>query len=924
MKHKGIKIRGHVKKVYVTFFIFITIISVSGVVLSEGNSSLNQSYSWTGHGGYEAKGIGMGIVNPSTGAVTLTTWGNITLSQIPSGSTIEKAFLYWAGGGTDTSCSLNGNNVTGTIIGKDSVYPYWYMRRADVTNLVSGNGLYSITQLSATGSSLVAIYSNVYLPLTSIFIANGADNNGDFGSTGWMTPVTFSGLTIQQNSSVQITYIIGDGQPYETYCEYEPVDKYSFNGNVIAVNAADGSDDDGYGARLWDTDTYNVSTYVNPGDTYVTMNVDESTYQGDDLGWTAAILSICNMQSQPEPTVDLTINDDIIFSNTTPTEGMIVTIQATVYGDKTLYSNATQPELIFDDNFDAGNLNKWSIGSWNPCGVCEVTTEVSHSPNYSFHSQSDPDTNTAPTIYKWLVEEYTQIKFETWFYLPSKTQPYSDFLIGMLSNLITPPGGGDLFPDYDFIISLSDDDYGIDIKERALENGSWVESIEKYDVYNLTSLTWNHVCVDINENEFTLLINDNIIFTGFRVNNKPIDVLLLGDTGGSSGGTNYGWGNAYWDDLKIWNTTTQCIIHQGLNATCDVNFYMDSVTPANLIGAVTHVFMPTNDQVVVGINWTAVSGSHNIIVDVTSVNPEDSNLSNNQALKSITIVGNTTATATGPQGAHHDPVITITYNWTGTPTAVDLYYSLNAGDNWNHLGTDTSVDGYYDWTPESEHCPKPHKLYWIANAQNGTDDVGIPADGTPPEAGPFNWKTWDIRIGASQTFSVDDNNWYFVSIPLNISGDVLTVFNDVNWGDGGTSWDYIQWYDATDSVRPWKSYSIYRPPTLNDEIVIDNTKGIWIHLICNDGDGALTVGEGKDPVSTPINLHAGWNLVGYPSLNYTRTVGDALWGTGADKVEVFDPLSPYRTKEVDSSHLMMPGEGYWIHVPADTFWIVDW
>jgi len=234
------------------------------------------------------------------------------------------------------------------------------------------------------------------------------------------------------------------------------------------------------------------------------------------------------------------------------------------------------------------------------------------------------------------------------------------------------------------------------------------------------------------------------------------------------------------------------------------------------------------------------------------------------------------------------------------------------------------VDGSYYWTPQSNPGPKPSKYYWIANAKNGADDVGIPANGTPPEAGPFNWKCWDTCGNAPTPLSGSTSNWFFISVPLDISGDLATVFDDTAYGDGGTTWDYIQWYDPTDVSDPWKSYSIYRPDTLNDNVNVDNTMGFWIHLTSNDGDGVLTAGQGTQPVTTTIQLHAGWNLVGYPTQDETRTISDVFWGTGVDHIEVFDPSAPYRLKTVSPSHIMQPGEGYWVHVAADTTWTVDW
>ncbi len=97
--------------------------------------------------------------------------------------------------------------------------------------------------------------------------------------------------------------------------------------------------------------------------------------------------------------------------------------------------------------------------------------------------------------------------------------------------------------------------------------------------------------------------------------------------------------------------------------------------------------------------------------------------------------------------------------------------------------------------------------------------------------------------------------------------------------------------------------------------------GFWINII--EPNVTLTV-RGTQPTSTNIPLFAGWNLVGYPTLNDTVEVADALWGTGADKVEVFDSGEPYNLKEVGPTYVMKPGEGYWVHVPADTVWVVDW
>ena len=96
--------------------------------------------------------------------------------------------------------------------------------------------------------------------------------------------------------------------------------------------------------------------------------------------------------------------------------------------------------------------------------------------------------------------------------------------------------------------------------------------------------------------------------------------------------------------------------------------------------------------------------------------------------------------------------------------------------------------------------------------------------------------------------------------------------------------------------------------------------GFWLHATEN---ATLTV-TGPEPVSTAVPLKAGWNLVGYPSLT-ERSISDALAATGYDMpVEGFNATHPYHISPLADTYMMRSGEGYWIHVPADTTWVVDW
>ncbi len=158
-----------------------------------------------------------------------------------------------------------------------------------------------------------------------------------------------------------------------------------------------------------------------------------------------------------------------------------------------------------------------------------------------------------------------------------------------------------------------------------------------------------------------------------------------------------------------------------------------------------------------------------------------------------------------------------------------------------------------------------------------------------------------------------DAGWNLISLPLEQADEYLTsVLSSI---DG--QYDIVKYYDATDQNDPWKTHRA--GAATNDLIFLDHSMGIWIHMLSSE----ILNTSGFEPVTTNIPLYAGWNLVSYPSL-IPDTVANALSGTGADKVEVFDSAEPYLIREVDTDYVMQPGEGYWVHVPADTIWTINW
>jgi len=187
----------------------------------------------------------------------------------------------------------------------------------------------------------------------------------------------------------------------------------------------------------------------------------------------------------------------------------------------------------------------------------------------------------------------------------------------------------------------------------------------------------------------------------------------------------------------------------------------------------------------------------------------------------------------------------------------------------------------------------------IQGDKSALDRYPLMSPGSPPQPPTFGIGLWP--------------GWNFVSVPAEAAD---TSVEGVLASMSG-SWDTVKYYDAGDASDPWKTF---RPGgQSNDLDRIDRGMGFWVHATEN----CTLLTYDPAPGSTAIPLRAGWNMVGYPTLT-ERPVSDALWGTSADRVEVFDSASPELLREMAPTELMQPGMGYWVHVPVDSVWTIDW
>jgi len=290
--------------------------------------------------------------------------------------------------------------------------------------------------------------------------------------------------------------------------------------------------------------------------------------------------------------------------------------------------------------------------------------------------------------------------------------------------------------------------------------------------------------------------------------------------------------------------------------------------------------------------------------------------------------------------------------WPGPTYSIYYRNSTDNGETWNSTQLLSGPSSNVSWAPDIEAWGNDVHVVWNDQRDDGVFSEiyykksinrgatwGLDTRLTSPDGnhsggpkaaldGGIVHVTWyDLRDGDREIYYKRypefplyyitlNQGWNLISLPLEQSDESIeTVLNSI-----AGKWDCIQTYNPL-SPEPWQTNNTNRPDQLNDFSTLNHKMGFWIN-ITEPGGTILTI-SGYDPPSTSINLYAGWNLVGYPSLTNV-TVANALWGTSADKVEVFDPAEPYRIKEVGPTYMMKPGEGYWVHVPADTMWIIDW
>ena len=290
--------------------------------------SLNSSESFSGRINYVVTGGTLRSNPDNIDACSLNSSSTASLANIPSRAVINKAYLYWAGSGSnvDDQITFDGTSLTAdktytsSISISDPDYSddtfYYFQGVKDVTTLVSqkGNGSYQFSDLTVdntndssyycdfegvlSGWSLVVVYDDPTLEsnkINTIKLYEGLKT-----SRNQTINYTLDGIEVATEPIAKFSMLLWEGDE-----SLGGVDEsFSFNGNNLtdtynpAENQFNSSINTSQATNVYgvDFDTFDVSNYVSQGDNSVTGTIST----GDDLVLQGAALVMVTTTYQPD------------------------------------------------------------------------------------------------------------------------------------------------------------------------------------------------------------------------------------------------------------------------------------------------------------------------------------------------------------------------------------------------------------------------------------------------------------------------------------------------------------------------------------------------------------------------------------------------------------------------------------------------
>ena len=263
--------------------------------------------------------------------------------QIPAGSSIRAAYLYWSGSGqADNSVTLNGTAVNAGV-SYDLVVENrnYFSARADVSNRINGSGIYTVGGLTFDsgavfcdvanaygGWALLVVYENNNEPLRVVNIYDGFRDY--WGNSITLSPSNF---IVSENPAVDqgnVGLITWEGDAGNSQTRNGIGEAVTFNGfSLTSTGNPTGNQFNSYSNATTsntsgvDLDTYPIGDRLQPGQTRVTTTYSSGQ---DRVFLTAEIVSIPN-EEVSDLSIDIQSFDNLVSRGSDITYSVTVTNQ---------------------------------------------------------------------------------------------------------------------------------------------------------------------------------------------------------------------------------------------------------------------------------------------------------------------------------------------------------------------------------------------------------------------------------------------------------------------------------------------------------------------------------------------------------------------------------------------------------------------
>lgn len=286
----------------------LLLISPSLVPSTAIAESLNSTESFTGKINYTVTGGTLRNNPDEIDACSLNATSTASLSNLPNGVNISKAYLYWSGSGASVD---NQVNFAGSLLTADKTYTdsfflsdpvlgdnnyFFFQGVKDVTDIVrlTGNGSYQLSDLTVENTSaycdfqgvlsawsLVVIYEDPTVPINKMNTIKLYD--GLEVSRNQTVNYTLSGITVASDPIAKFSMLVWEGDQSLGGA----AESFAFNGNTLSdtynplENQFNSSINTNQALNTYglDFDTFDVTSYVAAGDNSITGTITT----GEDL-----------------------------------------------------------------------------------------------------------------------------------------------------------------------------------------------------------------------------------------------------------------------------------------------------------------------------------------------------------------------------------------------------------------------------------------------------------------------------------------------------------------------------------------------------------------------------------------------------------------------------------------------------------------